>query len=258
MHPLDNLDKFIMPDVQPVELPVVSVVLETRPEMFGVIEKVIKWHRRWFKFKMEIVISDKDPSISGVQFVRCQPPPSGNAFKLWYSDICIRWLSPVCAAHHMLMWQWDGFIINPALWKNEFMNYDYIGSPIYSGHWLQGAVWLQANRTEWKDRPIPVHPIVGNGGFSLRSKRFIEVSTTLPFDFQHDRICQSENEDFHLCVKKRKEMEDAGMKFCPADLAGTFSQSVMPLHYCFGFHGSNNLVDAKEYLESRYLPKGDS
>ena len=55
----------------------------------------------------------------------------------------------------------DGFVINPDAWTDEFLEYDYIG-----------ALW-----------PVGLHhPTVtsfdrcGNGGFSLRSKKFLEIS----------------------------------------------------------------------------------
>ena len=47
----------------------------------------------------------------------------------------------------------DGFIQNPNAWDDNFLNYDYIGAPIY---------------------PNGAFPFVGNGGFSLRSKRLCQ------------------------------------------------------------------------------------
>ena len=57
--------------------------------------------------------------------------------------------------------QWDGFGINPQHWTDEFLHYDYIGAP-------------------WHSIP-PYHPTlrVGNGGISVRSKRWLEACATL-------------------------------------------------------------------------------
>src|SRR6266850_1256662 len=51
---------------------------------------------------------------------------------------------------HILTIQWDGWVINPHLWNDDWLQYDYIGAP-----WDDGCV--------------------GNGGFSLRSKRLMTL-----------------------------------------------------------------------------------
>ncbi len=48
----------------------------------------------------------------------------------------------------------DSCVVNPEMWTDEFLDYDYIGAP-----WPEGS---QPYR-------------VGNGGFSLRSKRLLDV-----------------------------------------------------------------------------------
>lgn len=53
---------------------------------------------------------------------------------------------------HFLTINWDGFIINPQSWTNEFLKYDYIGAP-----------WPWFNHK------------VGNGGFCLKSRKFLET-----------------------------------------------------------------------------------
>lgn len=55
----------------------------------------------------------------------------------------------------------DGFIVNPHLWTDDFLKYDYIGAPWYLGI-NRGLTWLQ-------DR----HNLVGNGGFCIRSKKLM-------------------------------------------------------------------------------------
>ena len=55
----------------------------------------------------------------------------------------------------VLICQHDGFILNPKAWTDDFYLYDYIGAP-----W-----WHQD------------HKAVGNGGFSLRSKKLLQVGS---------------------------------------------------------------------------------
>jgi hypothetical protein len=104
----------------------------------------------------------------------------------------------------------DGFIINPDLWTDEFQQYDYIGAP-----WQEGYV--------------------GNGGFALRSKLFIDVCQEVPWNGEHD--------DWHACVTHRDYFIERGCKFAPIDLAVKFSLEgeiagyEFNLNNCFGFHG---------------------
>ena len=64
-----------------------------------------------------------------------------------YSEFMLRGITPHVVGSHVLIVQWDGFILRPDLWNSCFLDYDYIG-----------AVWPQFSQ-----------PKVGNGGFSLRS-----------------------------------------------------------------------------------------
>lgn len=116
----------------------------------------------------------------------------------------------------------DGFILNPNLWDNDFLNYDYIGAP-------------------W-----PWHGVCGNGGFSLRSLNFLRLSSKLKYEeFHHEYDCAPE--DWFLCVKNRAYFLLNKIKFAPLDLAQSFSFETkigLPnegTHYSFGFHGKHNL-----------------
>ena len=64
-----------------------------------------------------------------------------------YSDLLLTGLDQYVKGSHVLVIQWDSFVIHPELWTDKFLNYDYIG-PVWPHH--------------------PQNP-VGNGGFSLRS-----------------------------------------------------------------------------------------
>src|SRR5437016_3148166 len=84
-----------------------------------------------------------------------------------YSQFVLKGMLPYVATTHALLVQWDGYVINPLAWEASFLDCDYIG-----------AKWL------WQ----PEGRRVGNGGFSLRSRRLIEA-------LQDPRIVLRENED---------------------------------------------------------------
>lgn len=81
-----------------------------------------------------------------------------------YQRFMIEELNAYVETGHCLVVQADGFICDPSRWRDQFLGYDYIGAPWpeciadYDG-WV---VRLDRNR-------------VGNGGFSLRSKKLLEA-----------------------------------------------------------------------------------
>jgi len=76
-----------------------------------------------------------------------------------YNDFMLLKLNQYIDTDFCLVTQVNGFIINPHLWDDNFLNYDYIGAP-----WFDLG-WNRTNR-------------IGNGGFSLRSKKLLELCTT--------------------------------------------------------------------------------
>src|SRR6185437_5908691 len=95
----------------------------------------------------------------------------------------------------------------PSSWTDEFLKYDYIGAP-----------WLVA---DWslRDFYFPDHLlgtwVVGNGGFSMRSKRFLEVSSKLA---REGKISKMHPEDVAMCVWYKEAFEKEGIRFAPPQL----------------------------------------
>lgn len=162
-----------------------------------------------------------------------------------YSKFCVEELDHYIDTDYCLIVQWDGFIINNQYWNDEFFNYDYIGSP-----------WASYDFT------------VGNGGFSLRSKRFLSESAKLkytsnahiiaghnPANFLSGNICP---EDFFLCYQNKDNLINKGISFAPPELAYQFSVEHQGVGYktfdpqnlstykSFGFHGEFNVAAMKE------------
>jgi len=128
-----------------------------------------------------------------------------------YNKFMIRDLSKYVNTDYVLTMQYDGFILNPDAWNDEFYDYDYIGAP-----WKFDAHWLTVDNK------------VGNGGFSFRSKKLIDRVATLPYTI--------EAEDIFISINSYKTLVDEGFKFAPFDVANRFSMEIGEWDGQFGFH----------------------
>ena len=136
-----------------------------------------------------------------------------------YGSFVIQSLSQYIDTPYVLIVQRDGFISNPFSWNNTFLNYDYIGArwPIYDND-------PKRNR---EDR------CVGNGGFSIRSKKLLDLCSK-----NADQMLPSEiPEDLLICIEYRDYFEQNQCLFAPIDLADAFSAEYTPYSGQFGFHG---------------------
>jgi glycosyltransferase involved in cell wall biosynthesis len=138
---------------------------------------------------------------------------------------------------HALIFQHDGYVHNWQAWDDDWLQYDYIGAP---WHYNDGMA-------------------VGNGGFSLRSKRFMEACSRM-VKIHHP-------EDHHICRTYRKQLEAEGMKFAPIEVAERFSfegylQPEKTLTTQFGRHGNvrttpGPALNAKRYVVGQFASLGD-
>lgn len=148
-----------------------------------------------------------------------------------YSEVMLFELHKYIETKFCLIIQADGFILNPNKWQNDFMEYDYIGACIYNNKfWGEGEVK------------------VGNGGFSLRSKKILsapheyfgnEKNFRDYFNYYPGSILW---EDYAICVTAGEYYKSKGIKFATENIANQFS--IEPYHFdspknSFGFHYGN-------------------
>lgn len=132
-----------------------------------------------------------------------------------YSRFMIRDLYRYVDTDHVLIIQHDGYVLNWKAWEPEFLKYDYIG-----------ATWW------YKDGHN-----VGNGGFSLRSRRLLQILAT------DETIRVFHPEDDVICRQHRDYLErEHGIKFAPEEVANRFSIEAVhtpdnKYRGQFGFHG---------------------
>jgi hypothetical protein len=148
-----------------------------------------------------------------------------------YSKFVIEKLDDYVDTPLVLLIQYDGFILNPSAWSDEFLNYDYIGAP-----WLVRNSHI--NKLGWSKELLGQY-VVGCGGFSMRSKKFISLCSELSKQGFFKRY---DPEDVVLCVDNREYFEKCDIKFAPVDVAKNFCYSAEDMEKYswndqFGFHG---------------------
>lgn len=164
----------------------------------------------WFK---ESIILSSIPSRNDKRVRKISRVSSKQA----YSHFMIKELDKYINTSHVLVVQYDGYVKNWKAWDDEFLQYDYIG-----------ATWW------YKDGMN-----VGNGGFSLRSKK---LQTILAND---KNIKITHPEDDSICRRYRPYLEkEYGIKFAPESVAKKFSiegykQEDKYYNGQFGFHGNH-------------------
>jgi hypothetical protein len=198
-----------MIDVQCHELARLAVEDSTREIQFGDV----------------VIFSDERIDVADARWVKVPKWPSTDEYcrYFWYelpNHLSTRW---------MLQIQWDGWVIDPSCWTDEFLDYDYVGAPWWYNDGLN----------------------VGNG-CALRSLRLMRFLAAHPDCFP----LNMRQEDHLLCRIYRLTLERCGFRWAPEKLASRFSlECTRPSENSrhFMFHDSFNFpaVLAGERLAER-------
>jgi hypothetical protein len=128
-----------------------------------------------------------------------------------YSEFVIKELYKSFDTDYVLIIQGDGYVLDGSAWSDDFLNYDYIG-----------ATWGYRDGRN-----------VGNGGFSLRSRKLMEILATDP----EIKIMHPEDEITGRLYRDYL-VKTHGIKFAPPEIADKFSYECnAPQQPTFGFHG---------------------
>jgi hypothetical protein len=151
-------------------------------------------------------------SLDQVRFADCilftdqRVPPAHPAIRIVpiermkssrdYSYFLLTRLADYLITDHCLIIQWDGFVVDASCWEEGFLEFDYIGAP-----------WPQFD--DGHD--------VGNGGFSLRSRKLLRACRDPSFRLGHP-------EDMAICRTNRSLLERAhGIRFADHETASRFA-----------------------------------
>lgn len=151
-----------------------------------------------------VLITNMRLTVPGIEVHYC------DNLNTWeeYNEFIIDELYKFFNTSHCLVIQWDGYVLDGKQWRDDFLNWDWIG-----------AKWL------YKDRNV------GNGGYSMRSHKLQKMIAEMNFDVKSP-------EDEVICRFYVNQLKAKGIKFAPEDVADRFSFELnQPEQKTFGFHG---------------------
>jgi hypothetical protein len=180
-------------------------------------------------FKHALVFSDQD-FLPGAKHVKIQ---HGNMLN--YCNLLLKGVLEHVETKYIIFQQWDAMVHNGNKWDDIFLMHDYIG-----------AVW------PWR---APGQN-VGNGGFSLRSRRLLEElqAPHIQLDPAGEHGVQEDN---YIAILHRPWLESRGMVFAHQNIAEKFSIELSPDGFdAMAHHGFWNIVqfmprDTVEYFVTR-------
>ena len=195
-----------------LKLPNVTLAAMTSVSVYETV-KALEYSMRGIEFGEVVLISDKKPFYlpKTIKFKYTPKLTSIDDFnyRLVYE------LGDYIDTDYVLLVHHDGFVIHPEKWRDEFLDYDYIGSP-------------------W---PIPsdgkmhcFHDVYGNwvrvgNSVGIRSKRLMEYPRQAGFEWVKNEE-DLYNEDVFICCMHKHDFEAAGMRFAPMEVAKYFGHEM--------------------------------
>jgi hypothetical protein len=196
----------------------------------------LKFSTQWVRFAEVILLTDTqkfnppgNPWLKivhheeGTEKVERPYSPWHKSFPVDYELAVMREPSQHVKTSHLIHMEWDSAVLNRSAWTEDWLQYDFIGAP-----------WVAHHEPGWP--PCDGHTNnVGNGGFSLKSVRFCELTRAATEVFKGDLAMYSS--DAWPCRSIRPWLEERSMKFAPERVADRFSCENRIYSGQFGMHG---------------------
>lgn len=193
-----------------LQLPNVTLMAMTSVKVMETV-KAMKYSMRQIDFGDVVLISHQKPFYlpKSIRYAHTSKLTDIDCFnyKMIYE------LGDYIHTDFVMIVHYDGFIVNPDKWRDEFLDYDYIGSP-----------WPVP------DDDFTYRDIYGNlcrvgNSVGIRSKRLLDFpkQAHIPFEEDHGYF----HEDGFICCKNRHLFEAAGMEIAPLEVAKYFAHESM-------------------------------
>ena len=196
-----------------------------------------------------------EKKYSDIEYVSVKPMGMTDQNRFMVDD-----LHKCFETSHCLYVEAHSFVVNVDLWKEKFLEFDYIGAPWPnkiqmnpSTSRVLSSIFIGSSGLPG---PIPVlnmkENCVGSGGFSLRSRKLLKTVAKIGYDSIKAPI---KNEDLMICHYLYEEMIDKGIRFAPPKLAAQFAMEGwhhlrgQNANSVFGFHAKQ----MRDYFLKEYM-----
>ena len=196
-----------------LKLPGVTLAAMTSVKIYETI-KALEYSMQGIEFGEVVLITHRKPFRlpKGITYKHTSKLTDIDCFnyKMVYE------LGDYINTDYVLLVHYDGFVVHPEKWREEFLQYDYIGSP-----------WPLPD----KNQKHCYHDVYGNlcrvgNSVSLRSKKLLEFPGKAGLKWEKDED-GFYNEDIFLCCMNKHRIEEAGMKIAPIEAAKYFGHEHM-------------------------------
>lgn len=199
-----------------LKLPQVTLVAMASVNLYETI-KAMQYSMRGIDFGDAVLVTHKKPFLLPKEIRYSHTSELKNIDDFNYKAVYE--LGNHIHTEYAMLVHADGFIVHPELWRDEFLNYDYIGSP-----W---PLPKEGDTTTYRD----IHGNICRVGNSvgIRSKQLLDFpkKANIPWEGEYAFGKMWLHEDGFICCKIRHLLEAEGMQIAPLEVAKYFGHEHM-------------------------------
>ena len=210
---------------------VTLIAYDTRPDKIQGTMDALEYSCKDLEFAKVKILSDIKPSYLP-DYIQYEYAPHINHINDFNSYMFLE-LGKHVDSSYCLYVQDHGFVLNGHLWDDEWLQWDYCGAP-----------WPVVENAYLTDDGRRIR--VGNGGFSLRSRKLLFAPKELGLKLEERQ--QFYNEDGNICVYQVDKLLKYGIKYMPLEEACIFAyeNSILENNYgnikTFGYHRNKPMM----------------
>ncbi len=203
-------------NIEKLRLPQVTLVAMTSVNVKATI-KAMEYSMRGIEFGDAVLITHKKPFglPKSIRYSHTSKLNDIDAFnyKMVYE------LGDHIKTDYALIVHADGFVVHPEMWRDDFLDYDYIGAP-----W---PLPKEGDTTTYRDIHGNICRVGNSAG--IRSKRLMDFpkKANIPWEGEYAYGKMWFYEDGFICCKIRHLLEAEGMKIAPLEVAKYYSHEQM-------------------------------
>lgn len=214
----------------------ITLIAVTSIKVYETI-KALEYSMRGITFAEVVLVTHKKPLLmpKSITYKHCERIDDIDKFNY----LCAYELGRYVDTDYCILIHYDGFIVNPKSWEDEFLKYDYIGSP-----------WPLPDKEHFCYYDAQGNICRVGNSVSLRSKRLMDMPSKLGLEWKKAPD-GTYNEDIFLCCMNKCALEEEGLIFAPLEVAARFGRE----HTLPESSGKDTFVFHKWWGENETMPR---